>query len=68
MRARVFFTAVLLALGSVPLFLGLQWAQQSTSQYVTMTWSFRSSHPNIVYLQLYGQHNQASLAGNQPIL
>jgi hypothetical protein len=56
MRAWAFFTAVMLALGSVLLFPGLEWAQQSTSQYVTMTWSFKNSHPNIVYLQLYAQY------------
>ena len=36
----------------------MSWAQQSTSQYVTMTWSFRNSHPDIIYLQLYAQYKE----------
>src|SRR5881296_36007 len=58
MRARPFLVAMVFALGSVPLFPGLEWAQQSTSQYVMMTWSFKSTPPDIVYLQLYGQDNK----------
>ena len=54
MRARPFLIAMMFALGSVPLFPGLEWAQQTTSQYVVMTWSFKATPPNIVYLQLYG--------------
>jgi hypothetical protein len=54
MRARPFLIAMMFALGSVPLFPGLEWAQQTTSQYVVMTWSFKVTPPNIVYLQLYG--------------
>jgi hypothetical protein len=58
MRARPFLVAMVFALGSVPLFPGLEWAQQSTSQYVMMTWSFKSPPPDIVYLQLYGQDSK----------
>ncbi|MBL8325226.1 MAG: hypothetical protein JNJ89_09750 [Rubrivivax sp.] len=37
-------------------------AQQSaTSQYVNLTWSFRNSHPNIIYLQLYAQYNKGHI-------
>ena len=58
MRTRPFLIAMMFALGSVPLFPGLQWAQQSASRYVVMTWSFKSAPPDIVYLQLYGQDNK----------
>ena len=37
MRARPFLVAMVFALGSVPLFPGLEWAQQSTSQFVMVT-------------------------------
>ena len=57
MRARPFLIAMILALGSVPFFPGLEWAQQST-KYVVMTWSFKSTPPDTVYLQLYGQENK----------
>jgi len=58
MRARPFLIAMMFALGSVLLFPGLEWAQQTTSRYVVMTWSFKSTPPDIVYLQLYGQDNK----------
>jgi len=58
MRARPFLIAMMFALGSVPLFPGLEWAQQTTSQYVVMTWSFKATPPNIVYLQLYGPESK----------
>src|SRR5262245_4326343 len=58
MRTRPFLIAMMFALGSVPLFPGLQWAQQSASRYVVMTWSFKSTPPDIVYLQLYGPDNK----------
>jgi hypothetical protein len=54
MRARVLFTAAAISvLGFVSVFPVLGWAQQSTSQYVTMKWSFKSTYPHIVALQLY---------------
>jgi hypothetical protein len=54
MRARPFLIAMMFALGSVPLFPGLEWAEQSASRFVVMTWSFNNTPPNVVYLQLYG--------------
>jgi len=56
MRARVLFIAMMCGLGCALLSAGVGWAQQSTSQLVNMTWSFRNSHPNIVFMQLYAQH------------
>ena len=58
MRARALLVALIFALGSVPLFPGVEWAQQSGTRYVVMTWSFRSTPPDTVYLQLYGQENK----------
>jgi len=58
MRTRTFLIAMMFALGSVPLFPGLEWAEQTTSRYVVMTWSFKSTPPDVVYLQLYGQDNK----------
>ena len=58
MRTRRFLVAMMFALGSVPLFPGIDWAQQTATRYVAMTWSFRSTPPDIVYLQLYGQDNK----------
>ena len=58
MRTRRFLIAMIFALGSVPLFPGLKWAQQTTSPYVVMTWSFKNTPPDIVYLQLYGQDSK----------
>ena len=58
MRTRPLLIAVMFALGSVPLFPGLEWAQQTTNRYVVMTWSFKTTPPDIVYLQLYGQDNK----------
>jgi hypothetical protein len=54
MRGRPFLIAMMFALGSVPLFPGLEWAEQSGSRFVVMTWSFKNTPPNVVYLQLYG--------------
>ena len=58
MRARSFLVAMMVALGSVLLFPRLEWAQQSTSQYVMMTWSFKVTPPDVAYLQLYGQDSK----------
>jgi len=58
MRTRPFLIAMIFALGSVPLFPGLEWAEQTASRYVVMTWSFKSTPPDVVYLQLYGQDNK----------
>jgi hypothetical protein len=58
MRAWIFFIAIVFAFGSVPLFPAVQWAQQTTSQQVVMTWSFRSNHPKVVFLQLYAQYSK----------
>ena len=58
MRTRPLLIAVMFALGSVPLFPGLEWAEQTASRYVVMTWSFKSTPPDVVYLQLYGQDNK----------
>ncbi len=58
MRARPFLIAMMFALGSVPLFPGLEWAEQSASQFVVMTWSFKITPPNVAYLQLYGPDNK----------
>jgi hypothetical protein len=58
MRARSFLIAIMFALGSVPLFPGLEWAEQSASRFVVMTWSFKNTPPNVVYLQLYGSDSK----------
>jgi len=58
MRTRPFLIAMIFALGSVPLFPGLEWAEQTASRYVVMTWSFKSTPPDVVYLQLHGQDNK----------
>jgi len=58
MRARSFLIAIMFALGSVPFFPGLEWAEQSASRFVVMTWSFKNTPPNVVYLQLYGSDSK----------
>lgn len=59
MRSRAFFAVLLVVAGtllSLPLSMHAQ--EGRTSQLVTMTWSFRNSHPNTVYLQLYAQYKK----------
>jgi len=64
MRTRPFLIAMIFALGSVPLFPGLEWAEQTASRYVVMTWSFKSTPPDVVYLRA----GQQGVAGTRQIL
>lgn len=60
MRAKMLFAAIMFAFGIALAFPGFGWAAERTgrtSQMVTMTWPFRNSHPNVVFLQFYAQYS-----------
>jgi hypothetical protein len=69
MRAKMLFAAVMFVFGFVLVLPGFGWAGESTgqtSQLVTMKWSFRNNHPNIVCLRFYAQtSNRVWPAPNQ---
>jgi hypothetical protein len=58
MRTRAFLAVALLAFGFVAAIPGQVWAEDST-----MSWSFRSNHPNVVQLEFYSQHRNAAWPG-----
>ena len=60
MRRRILFTAATCMFGILALFAGSGWATLTSSggEYVNMKWSFKSTHPYIVYLKLYGQNSK----------
>ena len=56
MRAQALVTAAISVLVFGTAFPGLGRAQQSTSQYVTMKWSFQNNYRYTLFMQLYAQH------------
>ena len=65
MRLRAFI-AVALVFGLLSAFVTFTRAQEnfeSTSQLVTMSWSFRNNHPNKVYLRFFSQDRDAVWPG-----
>lgn len=58
MQRKAVFTVTVCLLGLLLVLPRLGMAQQSTSQYVVMKWSFKSTYPYTVHLQLHGQYNK----------
>ena len=64
MRAQRLLGAVAFVIGLTSTFTG-GWAQESSNQFVTMTWSFRNNHPNTAFLQLYAVQGSRTYPGKK---